>query len=84
MPLNAFITYRPLGKAYPKHCANPGLPVAPASDVVPAGEFFHRWTLGFRQSGFSLIVQALRSGTVHAFRYPPRYQHALVPLPFRA
>src|SRR5438270_8950241 len=51
--------------------------------VLPTDVPFRRWTLGFRQSSFSRIAQALRGRTVHAFRRSPLHVHALVPTSFR-
>ena len=53
------------------------------ADVLPMGVHFHHWTLGFKQSSFNHIAQALRSHAIHVFRRSPLYQHALVPASFR-
>jgi len=53
------------------------------SDVLPKSVRFRHWTLGFRQSSFSPIAQALQSNSVHVFRCPLLYRHAVVPSPFR-
>jgi hypothetical protein len=52
-------------------------------DVLPTSVRFHLWVLGFKQSSFSHIIQALQDHSLHIFRCPPLYQHALVPSPFR-
>jgi hypothetical protein len=43
----------------------------------------HHWELEFKQSSFRHIARVLRHAAVHAFRQPPLYQHAIVPLGFR-
>ena len=41
------------------------------------------WVLGFRQSSFHLIAQALRNGVLHVFGHLPLYRHAIFPSAFR-
>jgi len=53
------------------------------TDVLPKSVRFHRWTLGFRQSSFDHIAQALQGHNIHVFCRSPLYRHALVPSPFR-
>jgi hypothetical protein len=49
----------------------------------PTSVKFRCWLLGFSQSRFSHIAQALQSHTLHIFWYAPLYRHAVVPSPFR-
>jgi hypothetical protein len=44
---------------------------------------FHHWRLGFRQSSFHHIARGLQGATLHAFRWPLLFRHALVPSSFR-
>jgi hypothetical protein len=67
MPFNEFATHRPTSKAYHERKANSWLSLASVSGALPASVRFHRWTLGFRQFGFSHIAQALQSRIIHAF-----------------
>jgi hypothetical protein len=83
MPFNAFATHRPSSKAYHRRNSIRWLSMAPVVDVVPTSVRFHHWTLGFRSSNFSLIMQALQDRILHVFRYLLLYQQALVPSPFR-
>lgn len=53
------------------------------TNVLPMSVRFHRWTLGFRQSSFNHIAQALQSHNLHVFHYSPLHIHALVPFLFR-
>ena len=53
------------------------------TDVLPMSVRFHPWTLGFRQSSFNHIAQALQDRNLHIFGYSLLYEHALVPSPFR-
>ncbi len=53
------------------------------TDVLPTGVKFHRCKLGFRQSSFHHITQALRVEAIHVFRQLPLYIHALVPSSFQ-
>jgi hypothetical protein len=48
------------------------------------GVQFRHWRLGFRQSSFSPIAQALQSHSLRVFRCALLYEQALVPLPFGA
>ena len=57
--------------------------MASASDVLPTRVRFHPWRLGCKQSSLSHIIQVLQDHSVHIFRYPLLYKHALVPSPFR-
>ena len=57
--------------------------MASASDVLPTSVRFHPWILGFKQSSFSPIIQALQDRNIHIFCYAPLSDHALVPSPFR-
>ena len=41
--------------------------------MLPTSVRFHHWTLGFKQSGFHHIAQALRGCIIHVFRYTPLY-----------
>ncbi len=83
MPFNAFTTHRPSAKTYPERKANPELPMASGCRRATDGCEFHPWTLGFRQSSFSPIGQALQDDRLHVFDGLPLYEHALVPSPFR-
>ena len=68
MPLNAFATHRPSSKAYPKQNRNLGLSMASGIQTCYRRVCqFHRWTLGFRQSSFRPIAQALQGSLIHVF-----------------
>src|SRR5262252_8391789 len=58
------------------------LSVAPqgvgSTNGLPTSVKFHHWTLGFRQSSFRPIVQALRGHRIPVFCGPPLSNHALV------
>lgn len=67
MSFNEFVTHRPTSKAYRERKVNPWLSLASVSGVLPASVRFHRWILGFRQSSFSHIAQALQGRIIHVF-----------------
>src|SRR5215831_9659518 len=46
---------------------------------LPTSVSFHHWALGFRQSSFRPIVQALQGHRIPVFCGPPLSNHALVP-----
>ncbi len=84
MPLDALTAHRPPTRDYHgRDVDSVAVGGAGIRRVTGGCAISTNWTLGFKQSSFNLIAQALRSDSIHAFGRPPLYQHALVPSAFR-
>jgi len=84
MPLNMFTTHRPSARAYYGRKTTHSYGWHRSIDVVPMSVKFHRWTLGFRQSSFDLIAQALQGSLAYTPSAVPCFSDMLLsPPPFR-
>jgi hypothetical protein len=84
MPLDALTAHRPPARDCHGRKADSvtadGVGLRRAADECAVST---RWALGFKQSSFNHIAQALRGRALHVFQRAPLYQHALVPSTFR-